>query len=96
MEINFSRFQLRITGLDGLTSNERQAIEPIAQELGYNDVIDLARQNGYDSPRDMAQNHSFKNTRDYFLGRGWPTRLSRYDRNGKNAVWKAFKMTESE
>lgn len=74
--------QIRIVGADGLTPGERRSVDAIAQELGYKDVIHMAKENDFDSPREMAHNYSFKNTRDYFLGEGWFDRLAIFNRNG--------------
>lgn len=83
MELDLLGIQVRVVGADGLTPNERRAVDGIVQTLGYRDVVHLAKENGFASPRDMAHNFSFKNTRDYFLGEGWYDRLSHYDKNAK-------------
>lgn len=83
MEVYKSWLELRLVNSDGLTKVERQAIDPIAKQLGYENVEVLAIEAGFSSPRDMAQNFHFKNTRDFFLGYGWYDRLADYNRNGK-------------
>ena len=80
-EVAFFGVEIRMIGEDGLTSNERMAIDPIAQQLGYDNVAKLAEESGFDSPRDMAHNYSFKNARDFFLGEGYYDRLSKYNKN---------------
>lgn len=86
MKREWDRFgiQVRVVGADGLTPDERCAVDAIVETLGYKDVMQLARDSGFSSPREMAHNYSFKNTRDFFLGGGWYDRLREYDRNGSH------------
>ena len=76
--------QVRIPGPDGLVAAERKVIDKMAVHMGYENALQMAIENGYDNPGVMAYCHSFKNPRDYFLGKGWSDRLSRYDKNGKD------------
>ena len=80
-DIETTHIRLRITDRDGLTRNERRAIESCIKSLGYEDLNDFVTKSGYNSPREMAYDHRFKNVRDFFLADGWYERLNSHNKN---------------
>lgn len=94
-ELSYRGFEFKHVGLDGLTNQERIAVDFIARKLGYNSLRELSLENGYSSAREMAYSNSFKCVRDFFLGGDWYSRLKDYDKRNINFASFDFQSTSN-
>ena len=67
---------------DGLTIDERTAIETICRDIGYKGITDFLEDRGCESLRDFVGDSKFKGVADYFFGEGWYSRVYRFKREG--------------
>lgn len=71
---------------DSLTISDRQAVNRIARDLGYDNLRHLVEENGCFSAKDLVSDFNFTSVRDFFCGYGWHERLEPFRRNGNKSV----------